>query len=288
MVPKVVLLSPAMLLLICPLAARQKASTPATQPPRPAPVSNCAQLANRLLDATGYSNTLRSVTHISRRQFQNGLAGFPNLTAAQKRQVNAAFSRAFDPVRLRARVRARLVSRCDVATYNAVLTALASPLAQRMHRIEVDAGTPAGSQALRRYFDQIRSHPPSDARVALIERLETSRQEPQLLVNLFTVLARETAVGFHTPPPSDADIHQSMQQYLPFASRMILLQGLAVYRNAPDHDLIRYSAMWQSAPFQRFNAILSESFVAAFGAGVREAAQAVRPFLGKAPAGSEP
>jgi hypothetical protein len=277
-----------MLLLAGPLAARQKAATPATQSPRPAPASNCGQLADRLLSATGYSNTLRSVTQIWRRQFQNGLAGFPNLTEAQKRQVDDAFSHAFDPVRLRARVRARLVSRCDVATYNAVLTALASPLAQRMHRIEAEAGTPAGSQALRRYFDQIRTHPPSNARVALVERLEMSRQEPQLLVNLLTAMARETAIGFHTPPPSDADVHQSMQQYLPFASRMILLQGLAVYRNAPDRDLIRYSAMWQSAPFQRFNAILSQSFVAAFGRGVREAAQAVRPFLGKAPPGPKP
>lgn len=287
-VPRVVVLSSAILLLAGPVAARQKPGSPATQPPRPAQAANCGQLADRLLAATGYSDTLNSVTRISHRQFQNGLAGFPNLTEAQKHQVNAAFGRAFDPVRLRARVRARLVSRCDVATYDAVLTALASPLAQRMRRIEAEAATPTGSQALRRYFDRIRNHPPSDGRVELIQRLEMSRQEPQLLVSLFTVMTRETAVGFHKPPPTDADIRNSMEEYLPFAKQMMLLRGLAVYRNAPDRDLIRYSAMWQSAPFQRFNAILGQSFVAAFGAGVREAAQAVRPFLGKAPPGSKP
>ena len=70
-----------------------------------------------------------------------------------------------------------------------------------------------------------------------------------------------------------------MQNYLPMAKQMILMRGLGVYRDAPDRDLVGYTAMWLSPSFQRFNRILAESFDAAFGTGVREAAQAVRPFL---------
>jgi hypothetical protein len=86
--------------------------------------------------------------------------------------------------------------------------------------------------------------------------------------------------------PSDTDLRASLQAALPMAKQMILLRELGVYRDAPDKDLVRYTALWLSPAFQRFNRILGESFDAAFGSGVREAAQAVRPFLKRA--GPEP
>jgi hypothetical protein len=251
--------------------------------PTSAKAAGCGQLADRLLTDTGYSNALRGVTRISRIQFQSGLARIPNLTKAEKQQIEAAFGRAFDADRLRASVRSHLVSRCDIATYNAVLSALASPLGQRMRRIEDRAGTAAGAAALRQYFYQLHAHPPAPERVALIQRLESNRHELEFLENLLFVMARETALGFGNRPPSDVDIRESMQIYLPMAKRMILLRGLGVYRDAPDQDLAAYSAMWKTAPFQKFNRILGKSFEVALGSGVRQAAQAVRPYMGKVP-----
>lgn len=248
----------------------------------------CRQLADRLLAVTGSSQALSGAAQISRAQFQNGLETVPNLTEAEKSKLNAAFVRAFDPDRLRARVRSQLVARCDVETYNAVLSALASPLGKKMRELEAQAGTPAGAEALRQYFDRIQAHPPAPERVALIQNLETSRHELELLEQLLSVMARQTAAGFGTPPPTDKDISASLALYLPMAKRMLLIRGLAVYRDSPDGDLVQYSDMWQSAPFQRFNRILGQSFQAALGAGVREAAQAIRPFLGKAPTGPNP
>jgi hypothetical protein len=245
--------------------------------------SRCDHLADQLLTATGSNEALRGATQISRLQFQNGLAGIPNLTDADKQQINAAFARAFDPERFRASIRSHLALRCDAPTYSAVLSTLASPVAQRMRQFEAEAGTAAGSAALRRYFDGLNAHPPSSRRVALVDRLEASRHEVQFLENLFVLMARETAAGFGTIPPSDSDIRNSMETYVPMVKRMILLRGLGVYRDASDQDLAQYSAMWESAPFQKYNRILRQSLEVALGSGVRQAAQAVRPFLGKAP-----
>jgi hypothetical protein len=241
--------------------------------------ATCAQLTDRLLDTTGYSAALRGATKISQMEFQSGLEGISNLSDAERSKVDAAFARAFDPARLRANVRSHLVARCDAPTYQAVLAELASPLARRMRMLEDASGTKAGAEALRAYFDQMREHPPSQERVELIERLETSRHEVDFLENLMMVMARETAAGFGEPAPSDTDIRASMQNYMPMAKQMILMRGLGVYRDARDKDLVRYTAMWLSPSFQRFSRTLAGAFDAAFGTGVREAAQAVRPFL---------
>lgn len=269
-----------------PISAQQRPI-----PHTAAPASNaveCGKLADRLLIETGYSSALNGATQISRMEFQSGLASIPNLTETDKKRIEAAFGHALDPVRLRASVRSHLVSRCDVATYSAVLSALATPLGQRMRRIENAAGTPAGSAALRQYFDQLNAHPPTEQRIAVVKRLETSRHDAQFLENLLFVIFRQTAVGFGNRPPSDAEIRDSLETYMPMAQRMILLRELAVYRDVPDGDVAQYAAMWESAPFQRFNRILAASFEAAFGEGVRQAAQAVRPFLGKAPSRPKP
>lgn len=248
--------------------------------------ASCEELADRLLARTGYSDALRGATEISRMEFQTGLAEIPNLSDAERAQVKAAFAHAFDPARLRSSVRAHLISRCDAPAYEAVLTSLSSPLAMRMRRLEDASGTKAGADALRAYYQQMRQHPPSDERMELMERLSTSRHEMQFLQNLLMVMARETAAGFGEPAPSNTDIRASIETALPMAKQMILMRELGVYRDAPDKDLVRYTAMWLSPAFQRFNRILGESFDAAFGAGVREAAQAVRPFLKRA--GNEP
>lgn len=258
------------------LAAQRRPLGPA---PSASASASCGQLADRLLETTGYGAALRGATEISRAEFQTGLAEIPNLSDADRSRVNAAFARAFDAASLRKKVREHLVARCDVATYQAVLAALASPLARRMKRIEDAAGTKAGAEALRNYFDAMRNHPPSQERVDLIEGLERSRHEVEFLESLLTVMARETATGFGAPLPSDADIQESMQAYLPMAKQMILMRELGVYRDAPDKDLVHYTAMWLSPAFQRFESILAASFDAALGSGVREAAQAVRPFL---------
>ncbi len=271
---------------LCVPVARVAAQT------RPAPRVNalraaeapasCEELADQLLAKTGYSDALRGATEISRMEFQTGMAQIPNLSDAERGQVNAAFARAFDPARLRSSVRSHLISRCDAPTYQVVLASLASPLAMKMRRMEDASGTKAGADALRAYYDQMREHPPSDERVELMERLESGRHEMEFLQNLLMVMARETAAGFGDPAPSDTDIRASMQTALPMAKQMILLRELGVYRDAPDKDLVQYTAMWLSPAFQRFNRILGESFDAAFGTGVREAAQAVRPFLKRA------
>jgi len=250
-----------------------------------APIS-CEQLVEQLLAKTGYNDALRGATQISRTEFQSGLAAIPNLSEAERSQVNAAFARAFDPERLRLSVRSHLVSRCDAPAYKAVLDALASPLALKMRRMEDASGTKAGAQALRDYYDHMREHPPSQERLELIERLQTSRHEMEFLENLLLVMERETAVGFGEPAPSDTDVRASMQSSLPMAKQLILMREVGVYREAADKDLVAYTAMWLSPSFQRFNRILGESFDAALGTGVREAAQAVRPFLKRA--GSEP
>lgn len=241
--------------------------------------ATCGQLTDRLLERTGYSAALRGAAEISRMEFQSGLARISNLSDAERSRANAAFARAFDPARLRSSVRSHLVARCDVPTYQAVLAELASPLGRRMRRLEDASGMKEGAESLRAYFDRMREHPPSQERVELIERLETSQHEMDFLENLLTVMARETAAGFGTPAPSDTDIRASMQNYLPMMKQMILMRGLGVYRDAPDKDLVGYTAMWLSPSFQRFNRILAGAFDAAFGAGVREAAQAVRGFL---------
>ena len=203
--------------------------------------TRCEKLTDRLLAKTGYSDALRGATQISRMEFQTGLSEIPNLNDADRSQANAAFARAFNPERLRSSVRTYLISKCDAATYEAVLASLSSPLALRMRRLEDASGTKAGAEALRAYYDQMRQNPPSEERVELMERLEKSRHEMEFLQNL--------------------------------------MRELGVYRDAPDKDLVQYTAMWLSPAFQRFTRTLGESFDAAFGTGVREAAQAVRPFL---------
>jgi hypothetical protein len=248
--------------------------------------ARCRELTDQLLAKTGYADALRGATEISRMEFQTGLSEIPNLNDAERSQANAAFARAFDPTRLRSSVRSQLIAKCDVATYEAVLASLASPLALRMRRLEDASGTKAGAEALRTYYDHMQQNPPGEERVELMERLEKSRHEMEFLQNLLLVMARETAAGFGEPVPSDTDIRASMQGALPMAQQMILLRELGVYRDAPDKDLVQYTAMWLSPAFQRFNRILGESFDAAFGTGVRQAAQAVKPFLKRA--GSKP
>jgi hypothetical protein len=268
------------------VSARQEPGPRANAGRAAAAPARCDELAERLLAKTGYSDALRGATRISRMEFQTGLSEIPNLSDAERGQAEAAFARAFDPARLRASVRSHLVSRCDVPTYQAVLASLASPLALRMRRLEDASGTKAGAEALRAYYEQMHDNPPSQDRVELLERLEASRHEIEFLQNLLMVMARETAAGFGEPMPSDTDLRASLQAALPMAKQMILLRELGVYRDAPDKDLVQYTALWLSPAFQRFNRILGESFDAAFGSGVREAAQAVRPFLKRA--GPEP
>jgi hypothetical protein len=263
-------------------AVRVKPVEPANAAQAVAAPTRCEKLTDRLLAKTGYSDALRGATQISRMEFQTGLSEIPNLNDADRSQANAAFARAFDPERLRSSVRSYLISKCDAATYEAVLASLSSPLALRMRRLEDASGTKAGAEALRAYYDQMRQNPPSEERVELMERLEKSRHEMEFLQNLLLVMARQTAAGFGQPLPSDTDLRASMQSALPMAKQMILMRELGVYRGAPDKDLVQYTAMWLSPAFQRFTRTMGESFDAAFGTGVREAAQAVRPFLKRA------
>ncbi len=239
----------------------------------------CRGMAGRLLDISGYGDALRGATAISRLQFQNGLAAIPGLNNAQRSQVAGAFARAFDPDRLRLRIRANLVARCDPVAYRAVLTGLSSPLGRRMRAWQAAAGTPEGARAIQLYLRQSAAQPPSPGRLALIQKLEASRHEFDFLQGLLVVMAREAAIGFGSTPPSDANIRRSLELNLPMAEKVVLLREAAVYRQAPDQDLVRYASLWSSAPFERFSGILAASFDAAFGTSVREAAQAVRPLI---------
>ena len=239
----------------------------------------CREMAGRLLDVSGYGDALRGATKISQLQFQNGLAAIPDLTDAQRNKVAGAFARAFDPDRLRLRIRANLVARCDPAAYRAVLTGLGSPLGRRMRAWQVEAGTPKGVRAIQLYLRQSETQPLSPDRLALIQKLETSRHEFDFLQGLLVVMAREAAIGFGSTPPSDANIRRSLALNLPMAEKVVLLREAAIYRQASDQDLVRYASLWDSGPFERFSGILAASFDAAFGTSVREAAQAVRPLI---------
>ncbi len=168
----------------------------------------------------------------------------------------------------------------EPAQVEEALAWLNSPLSKKMTEFEVEAATPEGQQQLQQFAAGLGSNLPSDARVALVMRLDEATRATDLSVNMLASVTRAMIEGTQPllPPGkkiSEEDLEMQIEYMKaalkPTLKSTILISFLYTYRAASDEELEQYAGYWESESGQWLNRITGEAWLEAMSAAGREA-----------------
>jgi hypothetical protein len=216
-----------------------------------APVRECKELVEELMEATGLKSGLSVV---STGFFDGFNAGFRNLGREERAEVLAIVKREFDASVLDAGVRRGLLNRCDSQTYAAAFDALQAPLAIKIRKIEVESASPAKATERLSYAARLRDNPPPPERVALLQRVgRESGGGTEFGIDLVVDIGVIFISDLAGQTPTQAQIDSLREQIAPHIRQSFLLLSLVIYRSVSDQDLRQYISLWESQPLQEFS-----------------------------------
>jgi hypothetical protein len=172
-------------------------------------------------------------------------------------------------------VKARLRNRVDDNRVAAALAYLRTPLAQAMHRLEVEASGPGVEVDLQRFADELRTNPPDEGRLAAIRRLERAMRATDFSFDLViaTVRGMAAAIDPTLPPhkrlkPGELNtIERRLRRETRGAmEQATLFRMLYTYRSATDAELVRYAETLETDTGRWVTDVLSRSLIEAFAA----------------------
>lgn len=254
-----------------------------------------AKESNANLDAI-----IREVLRLSGDEEQ--LAQFPALLQGQLAQVQStlppktyavlsnAFAEAYRPEFLYAAVVEHFQANGDSKALKAIREWLRTPLAEKMTRLQVEAGTLEAQQQLMEFAAGLEANPPSEARQRLVVRLDETVGVTELGLIVLEATTRAILEGAQAsrPPqqrlnPSEIDqtVNGALAQSRGTIKVQTLLTLLFTYRSVSDQELAEYVAFWETDLGRWFSRTQREAYQKALVASAREVGRRVAESAGE-------
>ena len=229
---------------------------PPPQPSAAQPSAECKQSVDDLMEAGELGQGISGLTNGLSTVDQNS-----GMSQKQKAEFSAMFRRAFEPKALVAGLRQSLLRRCDPALFGEVALELRTPLLKRMTALENYASTPEGLREMRSYAASIRQNPPSQRRVAILQRFEQDMQAGDFMAEVVREMGKAMLKGLGAPPGSDAEWRRATAEHLPQYRQGVILTFLFAYREVSDEDLERYVSVYEKPTFVKYSHTTQEAFI---------------------------
>jgi len=211
----------------------------------------CQELVDQLMDVSGITSAFNRdpAEFASAPQLQR-------LPSKQRADVIAIMGREFNGSVVKADIRHGLLNECDPVNYAASLDALRTPVAGRKIRNQVIASSPAARSENKAYIRRMQEHPPSQTRLAALERLDRAFGTSNFVIDLVMSEASSMVSGIGGRSPSQAQLDEARERMAPELRHLILLDSVAVYRSASDEDIQQYAILWENEPLREFTETL--------------------------------
>lgn len=200
-------------------------------------------------------------------------------------RLRLAFEHAFTTETLRAEMAAALAERADPERFAVAIAWLKTPLARKLTELENDAQRPESAERVGEFGASLATHPPSDSRQALIDRLDRALGGTEFGLKAQSGFVRAMLESVNpllpeenrkSPEQIETVIQQTRQQLGAMVEQQVRVGMLYTYREVPDEELEQYIEFWETDDGQW----LSEAMRAAVLRAVESASRQAGIFIG--------
>jgi hypothetical protein len=227
----------------------------------------------------GVRNLLESLpAHVSE-MTSAAVAQFPKEQRQQfEPMIKEVGLKFLDPDAFYRQLRAYFVKHHDAGHMNTFLALERTPVYRTMHRLEEAANSAAGQAARRRFENNLKSDPPSQKRVLIMQRLDEAGNMTGLQVRMVIAIVNSMSAGLgaQMPPDLEAQSTAFAAKIRPILANNVLHTNLYVYRNADDAELEDYAAAAQQPDVEWFNRNLQGAMLALAGDRAGKAGEAIK------------
>ncbi|MFQ5794400.1 MAG: HEAT repeat domain-containing protein [Candidatus Bipolaricaulia bacterium] len=164
-----------------------------------------------------------------------------------------------------------------------VLNQLHSPVFQKIFQLETQASTLEAIQEMEKFAAQLQSNPPTQERLALVQRLDEATGTTELSFEMSLAIFRGMVKAFDPilPPEERKELEELEQlvndmvndmrsQLQPLLKNNTWVSFLYTYRSASDEELTQYIDFWESDLGQWFIGVSSAAIIEAMGTAAEE------------------
>ena len=266
-------------------AAEPAAGKPAAQAPAKPIPTDPDKLIAEVVETSGLQSAFQAVGGEFARQAVAGDQG-AGLTADEARAVAEAVTRAFEPAKISAEVRAKLKTNFDAERMARFLEILRQPVALKMTSQELRAmGQP---EALKEFSENLRKTLPPPERTKLIRALDDVTHSSELQAELAGAMVREMLdaalaelrkAGKKVPKEANQAIAAQLNAVRAQARNQAVGMLYFTYRNATNEELSAYTKLLDTDTgrwgTERLTNAVRPVLTSRFGAVGKEIAQLV-------------
>jgi hypothetical protein len=211
------------------------------------PSQDCEKLVDQLMDASGITSIFlgESGDYASTPALQR-------LSPTERAEIMAVARKQFNESAMKADIHQGLLNQCDPVDYAAMLDALRVPFAAHIIRLEIDAASPSGRSENKAYLLHMQEHPPSQERIAILQRLDQASDFGEYAIEVAMTMAASTSAAVAGHAPTQTQLDAVREQIAPPIRQALLMSWVAIYHRVSDADLERYVALWESEPIRQF------------------------------------
>jgi hypothetical protein len=194
------------------------------------------------------------------------------LPADRRKTLERGMREAFNPALMRAEIIAIMRRNYDEAPLRATSALYATPLGQRMVKLESELLGDKAMQQVERYLRELDRKPLPDARARLLARIDRATRATDSGIDLQIGLARAMLIGLNAAQPREqrmpADLldklTRSLRDQAGPAIRLQIFGSLAyAYRNASDAELTEYVQGLEAEPVRWSVFVMTQALSAA-------------------------
>lgn len=174
-----------------------------------------------------------------------------NLTPSDEQTLREEGVAAFDSTKLAEYVRSYFIDNYEAELAAEAVRELQSDLVQRVESMSRHDVQP---QELRQYARSLRTRPPEQERLQLIQRMSRAQQAPQFYVDNVMGLSRAVADAAEvlSGTPIDSQVLPDSSQIARSARNMAIVSFLYMYEDVPQQVLEEYVSLFESEAGQWF------------------------------------
>lgn len=232
-----------------------------------------------LMELTGFNDLVERVPEFAGETLSQTEGA---LDHQSHQMLELAFGESYRPELIQQDVEQILTERYQPGPMENYLAILRSPLAQEMAELESTIGN---TDEMHAFLDQLESNPPSDYRLALVERLDDANNATGFAVDMhasffrgvFQALDPMLAPEMRLAEPELESMVQEVKATLePIIHNATLVTYLYAFRDVSDAQLEQYVALYESPDAKWGVTLLDEAMLQALADAGDRAADVVR------------